>query len=274
MVAGSITFRQLKAMAKRPIFIFSVTQIQKLSPSFQRISFQSDDFTVEKNSLLADAHPGDYIKLCLPKAEQFVPLSVDNVDLASMYKRSYSIRSLDVVKGILTMDFAKHVPCGPAGDWMANVAVGDQVAMTGPGPVQRLNQSADSFLVIADVAGLPAAIANIEALAPEAKGLCIFEVPHADDQLEFKCPKDMTVSWSTTAGAKPEHIKSLLEELDWPAGLVSIWAAAEYSLIKKVREILQPKKISSQFAYLSSYWKLNASDEEHKASKKKLSSAS
>ncbi len=215
---------------------------------------------------------GCYVKLLLPKPGT-APLGhrdPDELDLGGYWKRSYTIRNVDQKRLLLVLEIAHHDPGGPAASWAADVSLGEQVLVTGPGPVQLLNEQCDWFFLAGDLPALPAIAANLERLPAEARGYAVLELPSIYDKRELVVPDGVQVHWlesdPSRRGKSPlvEHIA----QLEWLPGRVGVWAAAEYSVMKALREyFFKERQLMRSDVYVSSYWKSGATDEEHKQAK-------
>ena len=157
--------------------------------------------------------------------------------------------------------------------------------MTGPGPVDRLDPAADWFFMVGDLTALQAIAVNLEGLSASARGYLVLEVPPAledeDDRLSLlpPLPSGLAVHWVKAGanldepdsnGAGESGLVAKVRDLPWLPGRGSFWAAGELSSMKALRAYWKGERgVSSEDMYLSSYWKRGASDEEHKAAKKR-----
>ena len=131
--------------------IFKVLSRTPLSSHFLRLQLQGP---------LASwtCYPGAYVKLLLPGAKPNAEGQMKNK------VRTYTIRSLDREREVLTIDFALHQPAGPATQWALNAQVGDSIELKGPGNLKFDPAGGDWYLFAADMAALPAALAVMESL--------------------------------------------------------------------------------------------------------------
>lgn len=213
------------------------------------------------------------MKLLLPKAGT-APLGAEDpndLDLSGYWKRSYTIRKVDQKRMLLVLEVAHHDPGGPAAAWAEEVEVGQQVLVTGPGPVQMLDPTSEWVFLAGDLTGLPGILANLERLPSTARGYAVIELPSLYDKREVKGPEGVQLHWLESHPHK-SHESSLVEHvkgLEWLPGRVGVWAASEYEIMKGLREyFLKERGVDKQEVYISSYWKWGASDEEHKLAKR------
>ncbi|EMI57739.1 siderophore-interacting protein [Rhodopirellula sallentina SM41] len=71
----------------------------------------------------------------------------------------------------------------------------------------------------------------------------------------------------------PNHdgnfLASKINALTWLDGKPSVWAACEFNSMRNLRKLFQQKhEIEKDNLYLSSYWKMGQSEEEHKTAKR------
>lgn len=260
-------------MAKRPVFFLTVLSKEWITPSMRRVVLTGPSL-----SEFPEGQNGCYVKLLLPKPGTAQPGSddPDDVDLAGYWKRSYTIRRVDQKRLLLVLEVAHHDPGGPAASWASDVAIGDQVLVTGPGPVQMVNADCEWFFLVGDLPAVPAIAANLERLSTDARGYVVLELPSLYDKRKLALPDGIQVHWLENHSSRPgeslliKHVTAL----EWLPGRVGVWASAEYSVMKGLREyFFQERKLEKSDAYVSSYWKLGATDEEHKQAKRRDESA-
>ncbi|MCH2109426.1 MAG: siderophore-interacting protein [Polyangiaceae bacterium] len=252
-------------MARRPIYQVRVAAKDDFSKSLRRIVLQSDSL-----KSFPQGQEGGYIKLLLPRSNSPVRanLSPSLVNPADFIKRSYTIVSSDESAGTLTIDMVRHGDGGPATRWGEESSLGDEIFITGPGPVKMLSLEADWFFLVGDSAAFPAILANLRRLSPSAQGYVIFEIHSDDEQFETHAPPGIEVHW-LKSDALSASLPQKVRELPWLEGRVSVWGAAEFSTMKKLRDyFVKEREVPREDIYISSYWKRGATDEEHKQAKK------
>ncbi len=185
-------------------------------------------------------HVGCYVKLLLPKpgTKSLGHRDPDELDLGGYWKRSYTIRAVDQKRLLLVLEIAQHDPGGPAASWAADVIPGEQVLLTGPGPVQMLNAECDWFFLAGDLPALPAIAANLERLPADARGYAVLELPSIYDKRELYVPEGVQIHWleSGPSGSGKSPLVKHITQLEWLPGRVGVWAAAEYSVMKELRD--------------------------------------
>src|SRR5690606_11368119 len=114
---------------------------------------------------------------------------------------------------------------------------------------------------------LPAIAANLERLPADARGYVVLELPSIYDKRKLVVPDGIQIHWleSDPHDIHESQLVHHIAQLEWLPGRVSVWAAAEYSIMKGLRDyFFRERQLGRIDAYVSSYWKLGASDEEHK----------
>ncbi|QEG43308.1 siderophore-interacting protein [Roseimaritima ulvae] len=240
-------------MAKRPTRELTVVQSTQLTENMLRITLGGEamaDFPADQESA--------YVKLLFPQAEGERPL-----------QRSYTIRNQRATE--IDIDFVLHDPLGPASSWAAQASPGDRVLVSGPGPKKLINHQADWFLLIADMAALPALSVNLEQLPQPAIGHAVIEIRSAADVQPLVHPPGVQLHWKVNPQPDPsgQFLTSQVAALSLPPGSPAIWAACEFNSMRVLRQHLHREHpVPNSHIYLSSYWKIGQSDEGHKQAKR------
>ena len=249
------------AAAKNPNIKRAVVRsIEDITPNMRRVVFGGED--------LADFQSGaegGYIKLLF--------LDHPNTELGSPVMRTYSIRAHDQDRGELHVDFALHADTGGiAMDWVVDAKPGDQIALTGPGKVKMVPPGSDWYLIAADMTGQPAAICNIERLPADARGYVVLEVPSDADKQDIPVPEGVELTWvvNPVPAETPGALLAAIKALDWMEGSPFVWTACEFDTMRALRSYYRTDRAveRTQF-YLSSYWRIGRSEDQHKIDKRK-----
>ncbi|YCH21626.1 siderophore-interacting protein [Pseudomonas sp. D1-3] len=183
--------------------------------------------------------------------------------------RTYTVRQQRADQ--FDVDFVLHEDAGPASQWAKDAKPGDRIAIGGPGPKKLVDNSADWFLVIGDMTALPAISVNLEQLPVGARGHAIIEVIDAQDIQPLRHPAGIELHWliNPRPGENPQLLVDHVRQLEWLPGRPSIWAACEFSGMRALRQHLkQERQVDRKDLYISSYWKLGSSEDQHKAVKR------
>lgn len=240
-------------MANRPVRELEVIRTTKITEHMLRITLGGAE--------MAD-YPGNqesaYVKLMFPRGDDQKPL-----------KRSYTIRRQRPTE--IDLDFVLHDPLGPASSWAKQAQPGDRIMVGDPGPKKLINHDADWFLLVGDMAALPAISVNLEQLPDDASGHAVFEIPSEADIQTLKAPPNIELHWEVNPHPDPEggFLISKVKALPRPAGQPSVWSACEFNSMRNLRRFFKEElKLPDSHLYLSSYWKIGQPDEGHKQAKK------
>ena len=242
-------------MSKRPIRRVEVAHTEDMTPHMRRITFQGESLAEFPSGC-----EGDYVKLVLEPAQGDRPLM-----------RSFTVRRVDPEARRLVLDFVLHQPAGPATQWAGSAQVGQVAHLYGPGPVKSVDLDADWVFLAADMTGLPALAANLERLPANAVGHALVEILSDEDQQSLDKPAGVELTWIVQP--HPTASRSLLADavlaVPWREGRPGVWMAAEFNAMRTIRRYLREVRgVGSSEGYLSSYWKVDATDEQHKMAKK------
>jgi len=199
-----------------------------------------------------------YVKLLFPQAGSERPLM-----------RTYTVRHQRA--GEIDIDFALHGHAGPASGWAQTAAVGDRILVGGPGAKKMIDADADWVLLAGDMTALPAISVNLEQLPASARGYAVIAVSDEADCQALVHPPGVELHWLVTdpfehgASALLEHIRTLAPL----PGRVSVWAACEFDAMRQLRQYFRREvPVPTAQRYISSYWKLGLSEEQHKQVKR------
>ena len=234
-----------------------VISSKKISNNMIRLSFFSKDLFD-----FSDNDKGGYIKFMFTK--------IKNESYKELVS-PYTIRNFRKEKLEIDIDFVIHKDGeGIASSWASKVIVGDKIKISGPGPKQKVNENQDWYFFIGDMSALPAISVNLESLPKNSRGITIIEVLSQSDIINLVKPKNISINWIVNEHEK--QFKNLLfkqvTSTEWLRGLPYVWGAGEFSDIKLLRKYFLTKGLKKENMYLSSYWKIDSDQEEHKIVKK------
>ncbi len=194
--------------AYRP-FTAEVARVQRLSPSFLRVTFTGPSFD--------DLAPNGWdqrIKVILPTADRGLrdcPRGDDwYVEWRALAEerrnpmRSYTVRACRPEAREIDVDCVLHGTSGPASAWAERAAAGDDVVLIGPnarfpGPTGGFEwhppAAATCLIVAGDETAVPAVCAIVESLPAGRSARVLMEVPEADDALSLAVPDGVEVTW-------------------------------------------------------------------------------
>lgn len=253
-------------MAKRPIHRLRVRDRRPLTRHMQRVTFEGPSLAD-----FPDDAEGDYVKLMLPRepALDVMTLELAGLDPRAFTVRSFTVRAFDRASQSLTLDFVATGHAGAASAWLSSCAPGDAILITGPGPVKSLSPDADWVLLAADMTALPALSVELERLPSDALGVAVIEVLHEDDRQALAAPEGVELHWVVNPDLRASRLAETVRAQPFREGRGSFWAACEFTSMKQLRDYLfEERGLARDAGYLSSYWKLDATDEQHKAAKR------
>lgn len=203
-------------------FRVRVGAITELTPSFRRFTFTGDQ--------LADyGDPGfdQRIKIVFPTSS--VPL--DSMPMGDDWYtqwralpeqarppfRTYTTRAVRRDMHEVDVDMVAHDVLGPASEWIARAAVGDELLIYAPTTAHTgVSYGIDfvppahteQILLAGDETAAPAIAVILEQLPPEATGVVVLEVPHAADAAYLPQHPGFEFRVSARAGddARHEHL--------------------------------------------------------------------
>jgi iron complex transport system ATP-binding protein len=193
-------------------FDVAVVGIERLSPSFVRVTFSGHD-------LHDFGHEGNdqRFKILLPNALGGYP-ATDFSDIGWYAAwsalseaerppmRTYTVRQVRHVDGatLLDVDFVAHGDTGPASRWVNAASIGDAVKIIGPnaptggpwgGVAWNPPTDASLYILAGDETAAPAIAAVLESLPASARAHAFIEVPSAGDALPLTVPHGVSVTW-------------------------------------------------------------------------------
>ena len=204
-----------------------------------------------------DDQASAYIKLIFPTPCEARPLM-----------RTYTVRHHRDAE--IDVDFVIHDTAGPASQWALDTRPGDRVLIGGPGPKKLVNEQADWFLLVGDMTALPAISVNLGLLPADARGYAVIEVLDRADIQDLDKPDSLELVWVVNAEPDPDGqvLLNRVKQLDWLPGQPAVWAACEFQSMRALRAFFkQDKQVAKSHLYVSSYWKMGISEDQHKVVK-------
>lgn len=201
-------------------FRASVSAVQRLSPSFVRVTLQDEDLRDFGDTCLDQR-----IKVVFPLSgvaagvDPFATFPTGDTwylewrDLPDHQRntfRTYTPAAVRRDAGELDIDVAVHGETGPGSIWALNVQVGDPVMVWGPDATVPGHEAvgvdwtpgrAERFLLAGDETAVPAIVNILSTLPPHATGQAFLEVPEAGDVRTVSAPAGVQVVWLPRDGA-------------------------------------------------------------------------
>ena len=227
------------------VFEVEVARLQRLSPSFVRVTFTGKDL-----DCFADNGYDQRIKLVLPLPGSGLAYFPCTEDWYAQWRglpderrnpvRTYTVRAVRSASREVDVDLVLHTNPGPAGLWAAEAQVGAVAALIGPeagypgdhgGRDFHPHHRSGPLLIAGDETAAPAIASIVESLEPSAQGVALIEVPEAEDAVRLadqtRAPAGVRVSWLARDGAA--HGSRLIPAVEAAARQVLGTAAASPS---------------------------------------------
>lgn len=234
-------------------FRATVSAVEDLTPHLRRIRFGGPDL-----AHFGDPGWDQRIKLVVPRSSStFRPFDLADELQQDWYAgwlalpdeirpqlRTYTTRRVVTTDAgrAVDVDVVLHEHSGPAGDWARSAQPGDELLLVGPdarygdspgGRAFLAPRGVEHVVLAGDETALPAVARILEDLADCVVGLgpegppaprvsAFVEVPTADDTLDLRVGRDVTLTWLPREGAPTGEL------LD---GAVREWALARAAMI-------------------------------------------
>jgi NADPH-dependent ferric siderophore reductase len=188
--------------------------------------------------------------------------------------RTYTVKEFNSEKQELTVDFVLHGDgghSGPASSWAQNTQPGDNIVIRGPAKGKTINDQASYFLLAADMTALPALSAQLAQLPNTARGVAFIEIYDDADKQHLNKPEAVQIQWivNSNPNLRSTLLSDAVTHAQWPDSQVGAWVACEYSNMKLIRAYLKDQRaLTKEFLYISSYWKMGNTEEQHKVAKR------
>jgi len=234
---------------RREIRNLTTIRKQLITPNMLRVTLLGD---------FPDNQEGAYVKIVF---------SGDDLFNDKPKLRTYTIAKQRSEDREIDIDFVIHGEGGLACNWALSTQNGYQIGIGGPDPRKLVDFTADYFIFAADMTALPALAVNLSLLPKNAKGFAVIEIIDAADRQDLVHPENVEIKWVVNPhpGTKPTLLAGNLYLLDNPPANTYVWAACEFSGMKKLRNLFRDEwQIPRDRYYLSSYWKLGAAEDEHR----------
>ncbi len=250
-----------------------VIAVTQPSVGFVRITLGGDDFHD-----FVSTGPADHIRLFFPDpvtGELVAPVASGPAEDGIVrpdgptINRDYTPlhpRSTDDGEGrVVDVDFALHDDPGPATQWAASAAPGDEIVVVGPRGSKRAPQEIDGLLVIVDDSALPSASRWLrESPASASVSVIAFSALSADDVRQY-----------LSSSERPDFELEMVEPADSAALLSAVrsasigegtyvFAAGEAGSLIPVRHHLrQERELLREQVVVSGYWRAGVSAFDH-----------
>jgi NADPH-dependent ferric siderophore reductase len=251
------------AKPRKPRYLATVKRVVHLTPRMVRITFASPELAE-----FGWNGPASHIKLIFAREEAAAQPGTHagtpvGAEAPRPMMRTYTPRRFDRGTRELDVDFILHGD-GPASTWASQAAVGQTLAIAGPGRNYVIDTAADWFLLAGDDTAIPAISTILESLPAHLAAQVFLEVVDRDDEVEIPAHPRATITWlhrgpdATHAGGP---LEASLRNYPLPDGSGRIYVACESGAMRRIRSLLlKDKTINREHVVTRGYWKLGAVD--------------
>ncbi|MEV0620220.1 siderophore-interacting protein [Nonomuraea sp. NPDC050404] len=203
------------------MFDVRVDRLERLSPSFLRVTFTGDDL-----NLFADNGFDQRLKLILPLPDHGLAHLPTGTDWYAKWRaldagkrnpmRTYTARLVRPDAAEVDVDVVMHPDGGPVARWAEGVRPGDVAALFGPDSRYGERHGGLEFhppagtgcvLIAGDETAVPAICGILERLPAELAGEVLMEVPCEDDFLPVETAASVKVTWlARNGGERGAHL--------------------------------------------------------------------
>lgn len=245
--------------------MLDVLRVERLSPHMQRVTLGGPGLRGFRG-----ASPDDHVKLFLPNrdGELVLPALGANgpefpPDREPSPMRDYTPRRHDAARGELTVDFVLHGD-GPASNWAAQAAPGQQLGAGGPRGSFVIAGDFDHYVLAGDETALPAIGRWLEEMPAGTRATALIELPETADRQPLHTHADVGIHWlerNGEAAADSRRLEQALQELPAIEGDVFHWIAAESGRARAMRQWLEQRGVPKDWIKATGYWKAGADDD-------------
>jgi NADPH-dependent ferric siderophore reductase len=235
----------------------AVRRVQRLSPRLARVTLSGSDlagFTVER--------PAASVRLLLPspgERELVMPAWNGNEflrpDGERPHIRTLTPRRVDPVALELDVDIVIHGR-GTASNWAEAAALGDLVAVSGPGR-GYLIEPGGRLVLAGDETAIPAISQLLETAPVDMEIQVHIEVTHHDARHALPHHPGAALWWyDLPAGAAPgDALVGAVRSIELP-GQARVWVAGEAAAVQRIRRFLfEERGFPRSQATVRGYWK-------------------
>jgi NADPH-dependent ferric siderophore reductase len=245
---------------RRPPRPVEVVGVERLTPRLVSVRLGGealDGFRIEA--------PTSHIKVFLPaEGESSTALPIPGPDgpvwpedAPRPVMRTYTPRRFDEATGTLEVQFVLHGE-GPASAWAERAAIGDRIAVAGPGGRFALDPAAERWWIAGDESAIPAVATLLEALPPTAAAEVHLEVSGPEDELDLAAPAGIEIVWHHRKPADNwgGALADAARDASLPEG-TRVWVACEAAAMRGIRRHLRFERSLPLAAMVThGYWKL------------------
>lgn len=168
--------------------------------------------------------------------------------------RTFTPLRFSASAGTLDIEIVRHGG-GAASEWVASAAVGDEVALSGPGRGYEIDAAATAFVIAGDETALPAIGQLLEAVPESLPASAHVEI--ADSSARIDGGAYGAVEWhELPSDDRPgDALVGVMAALDIPDA-ASVWVAGEAAAVQRIRKhLFDERGLTRSQATVRGYWK-------------------
>ncbi len=246
------TNRIAESKIQPPLFLNArVCNITDTTPHLRRISL-----THPSLKDVGELNPGAHVKIIIPPEEG-----------NQSVRRTYTIRKLDRVSGMMDIEFVLHGDNGPASAWATNVSVNDYLGLAIKQSRKIINWS-DWYLFVGDESAIPAIAAILESLPEGTPGSAFIKASSRFEIFQINTKSSIKISWLSRKEEPLMHYSQLLkglENLEPPDALhYSRYAfiAGERDMVNTVKKHVSLLGFEREELHAAIYWTRGLSEDQ------------
>lgn len=231
-----------------------------VTPHVRRLTFSGSDLSVYDSdsmhvSLLFPPEGLVVLEWPLPGRDGRTVWPPDERRPAS---RIYTIRSVDVARGTVDIDFVRHIGTGVASGFAERAREGDIIGCTGP--IGRKIPDVDFYLLVGDETAIPAMARILAKLPRMAKGFAFIEIDDPAEQQYLRCDAAVDIRWLYRKGAAA-GTTTLLEDAAKAVALPAqhsmfAWAGTEAVTARALRTHWRSELgMTTEQSLATAYWR-------------------
>jgi NADPH-dependent ferric siderophore reductase len=245
---------------RKPPRRVTVTAVSKIAPRLVSVEVAGEELDG-----FAEAAPTAHLKVMLPPpgAERLLlpeqgpdgPVWTHDESLRPVM-RTYTPRRYDPATKKLEIQFVLH-GVGPASEWAERVAVGDEIAVAGPGGRFAFDPAVERWWLAADESALPAVGTLLDVLPETASAEVHIEVEGPDDEIELPSAAKTVVTWHhrRSATAFGAELADAARSADIADG-TRIWVACEAAAMRGIRRYFTRERgLPASSLVTRGYWR-------------------
>jgi NADPH-dependent ferric siderophore reductase len=180
--------------------------------------------------------------------------------------RYYTIRSIDLERREMAIDFVLHDDCGkrmPGAEFGLTAQPGDRAALLGPGAGGM--PDAKDLLLAGDETALPAIARMLELAGPDMRVQAIVEVADKSEEQTLTCAAgQFSIEWLHRNGVEPSKAgllePAIARRLESLGPATFVWAACEKSEAQAIRARLKEHGLDRTRMSSITYWRRGYTD--------------